>query len=169
MHDTHDDARDSHRAHAVFYPYGSARGDAPPGAAAGPHPGAAEVRDAQGRVGVETYRLERTGGHWLLRSQLFDAPAQLLARVSRERLPVDPLDAAAELLIDLWSLRHAGRLRFIRSLHAGQLGPLRWRRIAARMPGPPALEQALRAEGHAVRTRSGPIGTTEHILLLRRA
>lgn len=155
---------------AAFYPYGSGRDEGPPDPVDERfHPGAAEVEDAQGRTGIETYLLERTGGDWVLRSQLLDAPPRLIARVSRARLPADPLDAAVELLVDLWTLRQPGRLRFVRGLQAGQLGAPRWRRIVARLPVRPALEDALRGEGHAVRTRAGPIGTTEHVLLLRRA
>lgn len=164
QHDTHE------RAQAAFYPYGSARDEGPPAAAAARHhPGTAEVQDAAGRIGLETYVLERTGEHWLLKSRLFDAPERLLARVSGKRLPAGPLDTAAELLVDLWTLRQPGRLRFIRGLHAGELGPLRWRRVLARIPLQTPLEHRLRAEGHTVLTGPGPIGTTEHILPLRRA
>lgn len=163
------DTREGAPAQAAFYPYGTRRDDA---AAAEPtgrcHAGAAQVEDGQGRVGLETYFLERAGPDWVLSSRLFDAPALLLARVSATRLPADPLDAAAELLADLWTLRQPGRLRLLRPLReAGALGPARWRRIATRLPQRPPLENALRAEGHAVRTAPGPIGTTEHILLLR--
>lgn len=155
---------------ATFYPYGSPRNEAPADAVADRfHAGTAEVQDAGGRTGRETYILERTGHGWLLRSQLFDAPPRLLARVSVERLPAHPLDAAAELLIDVWTLRQPGRLRLVRGLHAGELGPRRWRRVLAQIPHRPSLEHALRSEGLAVRTEPGPIGTTEHILLLRRA
>lgn len=166
QHETHDTGQ----AQAAFYPYGASHGDGPPDRAVERfHPGAAQVEDGQGRTGVETYFLERSGTHWLLRAQLFGAPPVLLARVSAARLPPDPLDAAVDLLIDLWTLRLPGRLRFVRGLQTGQLGTLRWRRIASRLPRQRPLEHALRDEGLAVETQAGPIGTTEHILLLRRA
>ncbi len=41
--------------------------------------------------------------------------------------------------------------------------------IEARIPKPAPLEQALRAEGHQVHEVRGPVGTTEHILVLRRS
>ena len=163
QHDTHDPA-----AQAAFYPYGARRDEADPPPAERFHPGAAQVEDGHGHSGLETYFLDRAGSEWRLRSQLFNAPPLLLARVDAARLPDDPLDAAADLLVDLWALRHPGRLRFVRALEAGQLGALRWRRVAARVAAPP-LEHLLRTEGHALTTRPGPIGTTEHILLLRRA
>ena len=154
---------------AAFFPsgLGSLR---PPDPAAGArlHPGAAEVVAGDGRRGVEVYALEREAQHWQLYSALFDESWRLLARVPEEKLPAEPMDAATELLGDLWSLRHAGRLRFVRSLEVGALGPLRWRRIEDRVPQAP-LEQALRAEGFDVREVRGPVGTTEHVLLLRRA
>ena len=157
-------------AQAAFYPYGSIRDEAAADPAAERfHPGAAHVADGQGRSGLETYLLDRAGPYCLLRSQLFDAPPALLARVSAARLPPDPLDAAVELLVDLWTLRNPGRLRFLRGLEAGQLGALRWRRIVDRLPRQRPLEHALRDEGHPVKSGPGPIGTTEHILRLRRA
>jgi hypothetical protein len=171
QHDTQE------RAQATFYPYGSARDDVAPDDAAPDsvarkarsYVGAVEIEDADGRAGLETYFLERHGEHWVLRSQLPEAAPRLLARVSAARLPAEPLDAATELLIDLWTLRQPGRLRFLRALDAGELGPLRWRRVLAGIPQRPPLEHALRSEGLAVTTAPGPIGTTEHILLLRRA
>jgi hypothetical protein len=152
---------------AAFFPYGLAR-DSVPDDAARLLPGAAEVIAGDGRRGVEVYALERDAEHWQLYSQAFDEPWRLLARAHRARLPAEPMDAATELLVDLWSLRHAGRLRFVRGLEVGALGRLRWRDIETRIPQEP-LEQALRAEGYEVRETRGPVGTTEHLLVLRRA
>lgn len=156
---------------AAFFPYGLERPADPAGAAAAlrVHPGAAEVIAGDGRRGVEVYALERDAGHWRLYSALFDESWRLLARVAEARLPAEPMDAASELLVDLWSLRHAGRLRFVRGLEVGALGPVRWRDIETRIPRPAPLEQALRAEGFEVRAVPGPVGTTEHVLLLRPA
>ncbi len=42
-------------------------------------------------------------------------------------------------------------------------------RIEARVPKVESLEETLRGEGHQVREVRGPVGTTEHVLLLRRA
>jgi hypothetical protein len=154
-------------AGAAFFPYGLDRGAAPaPGHL---HPGAAEVVGGDGQRGIEVYALERAAEHWQLYSKAFDQPWRLLARVHHARLAAEPMDAAAELLIDLWSLRQTGRLSFARRLESGELGRLRWRRIEARIPKTAPLEQALRAEGHQVRAVPGPVGTTEHVLLLRRA
>jgi len=151
---------------AAFFPYGLEReSEAPDGV----HPGAAEVVAGDGRRGIEVYALERTAAHWQLHSQAFDGPWRLLARVPHARLPAEPMDAATELLIDLWSLRQTARLAFVRSLEVGALGRLRWRRIETLIPKTAPLEQALRAEGHEVREVRGPVGTTEHVLLLRRA
>lgn len=153
---------------AAFFPYGLERPAEPAGPAAlRVHPGAAEVVAGDGRRGVEVYALERGAGHWQLYSALFDESWRLLARVPEEKLPAEPMDAASELLVDLWSLRHAGRLRFVRGLEVGALGRLRWDRIQTRIPQAP-LEQALRDEGHEVREVPGPVGTREHVLLLRR-
>jgi hypothetical protein len=151
---------------AAFYPYGLPH--APAGAEPF-HPGAAQVVAGDGVEGIESYRLERGPGHWLLYGQSLDAPWRLLARVHASRLPQEPADAAAELLTDLWSLRQPARLRFVRALESGALGRLRWRRIEAAIAKPAPLEQLLRAEGHEVRERRGPVGTTEHVLLLKRA
>jgi hypothetical protein len=151
---------------AAFFPYGLDRAARP--AATRLHPGAAEVAARDGRRGVEIYALERAAGHWHLYSALFDESWRLLARVPEARLPAEPMEAATELLGDLWSLRHGGRLRFVRSLEVGALGRLRWDRIEARVP-PAPLELALRDEGFDVRAVPGPVGTTEHVLLLRRA
>jgi len=152
----------------AFYPYGQDGGAAPP-TAQRVLLGAAEVAAGDGQRGIEVYALERAAEHWLLHSQAFEAPWRLLGRVHHSRLPAEAGEAAAELLGELWSLRHAGRLRFVRSLEFGTLGGPRWRRIEARIPQPALLEQALRAEGHEVREVRGPVGTTEHVLLLRRA
>jgi hypothetical protein len=158
----------SMQGETVFFPYGSTRDDAPAASAEERwHPGAAEVQDGSGATGTETYFLDRAAGHWLLKSRLLDGPERLLARVGEQRLPAEPAGAAVELLTDLWTLRNPTRLRFIRALQAGALGDLRWRRIAAALATAPPLERVLRAEGHAVRTSPGPIGTTEHVLLLR--
>ena len=159
---------------AAFFPYGHEGATRPPPEAEAARllPGAAEVVTGDGRRGVEVYALEHDAGHWRLYSQAFDEPWRLLARAPRARLPAEPMDAATELLVDLWSLRHAGRLRFVRSLEVGALGRLRWRDIETRIPRPEppeSLERALRAEGHEVREVRGPVGTTEHLLLLRRA
>jgi hypothetical protein len=151
---------------AAFFPYGLDRAARP--APTRLHPGAAEVAAADGRRGVEIYALEREAGHWQLYSALFDESWRLLARVPEARLPADPMEAATELLGDLWTLRHGPRLRFVRSLEVGALGRLRWDRIQARLPLAP-LEHALRDEGFEVREVRGPVGTTEHVLLLRRA
>jgi hypothetical protein len=151
---------------AAFFPYGLER-EPLPDEAARLLPGAAEVISGDGRRGVEVYALARDAGHWQLYSQAFDAPWRLLARAPRARLPEEPMDAATELLVDLWSLRHAGRLRFVRGLELGALGRLRWRDIETRIPQPEPLESALRAEGHEVRETRGPVGTTEHLLVLR--
>lgn len=151
---------------AAFFPYGQDRPARPTPARL--HPGAAEVMAGDGRRGVEVYALEREAGHWQLFSALFDEAWRLLARVPETRLPAEPADAAAELIGDLWSLRHGGRLRFVRGLEVGALGRLRWDRIHERIPHA-SLEQALRDEGHEVRAVPGPVGTTEHVLLLRRA
>lgn len=150
---------------AAFHPYGLER----PAPEALLHPGAAEVVAGDGRQGIEAYALSRDADHWQLHSQLFGEPWRLLARAHRARLPAEPIDAAAELLTDLWALRHAGRLRFVRALESGALGRLRWRRIEAAIARPAPLEQLLRAEGHDVRQQPGPVGTTEHVLLLKRA
>ena len=150
----------------AFYPYGQDSGATPPTA----HHvllGAAEVA-AGDRRGIEVYSLDRSAEDWLLLAQAFDEPWRLLGRVHHSRLPPASGDAGAELIGDLWSLRHAGRLRFVRSLELGTLGVARWQQIEERMARP-ALEQALRAEGHEVREVPGPVGTTEHLLLLRRA
>jgi hypothetical protein len=155
------------KGETAFFPYGSTRDDVPAASAEQWHPGAAEVLDGTGTTGTETYFLDRAAGHWLLKSRLFDGPERLLARVSEKRLPAEPAAVAVELLTDLWTLRNPTRLRFIRALQAGALGDLRWRRIAAALATSPPLERVLRAEGHAVRTGAGPIGTTEHVLLLR--
>jgi hypothetical protein len=152
---------------AAFYPYGLDH--AAPAAGEPFHPGAAEVIAGDGARGTEAYRLEREGSHWRLYGQAFDAPWRLLARVHAARLPAEPLDAAAELLTDLWALRQPARLRFVRGLESGALGRLRWRRIEAAIAKPAPLEQLLRAEGHDVREQRGPVGTTEHVLLLKRA
>ena len=152
-----------------FFPYGAERDIAPPVPDALAHAGAAEVTTADGRQGIEAYALERSGDHWQLWSQAFDEPWRLLARVPRAQLPDEPMDAATELLVDLWSLRQTARLAFVRSLEVGALGRLRWRRIETLIPKTAPLEQALRAEGHEVREVRGPVGTTEHVLLLRRA
>jgi len=154
---------------AAFYPYGLEPTPAPAGAGEPFHPGAAEIAVGDGARGLESYRLERQGTHWLLYGQAFDAPWRLLARVHATRLPAEPADAAAELLVDLWSLRQPARLRFIRALESGALGRLRWRQVEAAIARPAPLEQLLRAEGHEVREQRGPVGTTEHVLLLRRA
>jgi hypothetical protein len=152
---------------AAFYPYGLEHA---PDAASEPfHPGAAEIIAGDGARGIESYRLERATGHWLLYGQAFDAPWRLLARVHPARLPQEPADVAAELLIDLWALRQPARLRFVRGLESGALGRLRWRRVEAAVARPAPLEQLLRAEGLEVRAQRGPVGTTEHVLLLRRA
>jgi hypothetical protein len=151
----------------AFFPYGQEHGPEP--AAVLLHPGAAEVAAGDGRRGIEVYALERTAEHWQLYSQVFDQPWRLLARVSHARLPAEPLEVATELLIDLWSLRQTARLAFVRSLEVGALGRLRWRRIETLIPKTAPLEQALRDEGHEVREVRGPVGTTEHVLLLRRA
>jgi hypothetical protein len=151
----------------AFFPYGQEHAAEP--AAILLHPGAAEVVAGDGRRGIEAYALERTAEHWQLYSQAFDQPWRLLARVPHARLPAEPMDAATELLIDLWSLRQTARLAFVRSLEVGALGRLRWRRIETRIPRTAPLEQALRDEGHEVREVRGPVGTTEHVLLLRRA
>ena len=155
----------------AFYPYGHERAPELPDPAATErlHPGAAEVLAADGRRGIEVYALERDTEHWQLHAQAFDEPWRLVARARRAALPAEPLDAVAELLADLWSLRHAGRLRFVRGLEFGELGRLRWQRIEAAIEQPAPLEQLLRAEGHQVREVSGPVGTTEHVLLLRHA
>ena len=152
----------------AFYPYGQ-DGGAPPPSAQRVLLGAAEVAAGDGRRGIEVYSLERAAEDWLLHSQAFDEPWRLLGRVHHSKVPAGATDAAAELLGDLWTLRHAGRLRFVRSLELGALGGPRWRVIEARIPQPEPLEQALRAEGHEVREVRGPVGTTEHVLLLRRA
>jgi hypothetical protein len=151
---------------AAFYPYGLEH--APAGAEPF-HPGAARIVAGDGGEEIESYRLERGPEHWLLYGQSLDAPWRLLARVHASRLPAEPADAAAELLTDLWSLRQPSRLRFVRGLESGALGRLRWRRIEAAIAKPAPLEQLLRAEGHEVRERRGPVGTTEHVLLLKRA
>jgi len=154
-----------------FHPYGQ-DGVAQPLDAAAPRrllPGAAEIVAGDGRRGIEVYALEFDAGHWQLYSQAFDEPWRLLARVEPARLPAEPLDAAGELLADLWSLRHPGRLGFVRGLEFGELGRLRWQRIEAAIAQPAPLEQLLRAEGHKVREVRGPVGTTEHVLLLRSA
>ena len=154
-----------------FHPYGQ-DGVAQPLDAAAPRrllPGAAEVVAGDGRRGLELYALELDANHWQLYSQAFDEPWRLLARVGQDRVPAEPLDAAGELLTDLWSLRHPGRLRFVRGLELGELGHLRWQRIEAAIAQPELLEQLLRAEGHQVRDQRGPVGTTEHVLLLRSA
>jgi hypothetical protein len=155
----------------TFYPYGHERAPELPEPAATErlHPGGAEVGGPDGRRGVEVYALERDADHWQLYAQAFDEPWRLVARALCAGLPEDPLDAVTELLVDLWSLRQAGRLRLVRGLEFGQLGRLRWRRIEAALLQPAPLEQALRAEGHEVRDVRGPVGTTEHVLLLRRA
>lgn len=154
---------------AAFFPYGLNRDLRPPDAdSVRPHPGAAEIVAADGRRGIEVYALEREGEHWQLHSQMFDEPWRLLARVHQARLPAEPMDAAAELLGDLWSLRRTGRLRFVRSLEVGSLGAPRWRRIEARIPQTAPLEQALRSEGFEVRDVPGPVGTTEHMIVFRR-
>lgn len=151
----------------AFFPYGHEHG--PEAAAVLLHPGAAEVTTGDGRHGIEAYAIERNGEHWQLYSQTFDEPWRLLARVPRTQLPAEPMDAAAELLTDLWSLRQTARLAFVRGLEVGALGRLRWRRIETRIPKTAPLEQTLRSEGHEVREVRGPVGTTEHVLLLRRA
>jgi hypothetical protein len=154
-----------------FHPYGQ-DGLAQPLDEAAPVrllPGAAEVVAGDSRRGIEVYAFEREAGHWRLFSQAFDEPWRLLARIHEDRLPAEPLDAAADVLTDLWSLRHAGRLRFVRGLEFGALGRLHWQRIEAAATPPAPLEQALRAEGFEVRAIPGPVGTTEHVLLLRRA
>ena len=153
---------------AAFYPYGLEQ--AAPAAGDEPfHPGAAEFIAGDGSRGIEAYRLTREGDHWRLCGQALEGPWRLLARAHASRLPAEPADAAAELLIDLWSLRQPARLRFVRGLESGALGRLRWRRIEAAIARPAPLEQRLRAEGHDVRERRGPVGTTEHVLLLKRA
>ena len=152
---------------AAFYPYGLEQ--AAPAAGEPFHPGAAEFVAGDGARGIEAYRLAREGDQWHLSGQALDAPWRLLARVHASRLPPEPADAAAELLTDLWSLRQPARLRFVRGLESGALGRLRWRRIEAAIARPAPLEQLLRAEGHEVRERRGPVGTTEHVLLLKRA
>ena len=154
---------------AAFYPYGLEPPPATADAAEPFHPGAAENVAGNGVHGIESYRLARDGAHWLLHGQALDAPWRLLARAHAARLPAEPADAAAELLIDLWSLRQPARLRFVRGLESGALGHLRWQRIAAAIARPAPLEQLLRAEGHDVRAQRGPVGTTEHVLLLKRA
>lgn len=154
---------------AAFFPYGLDRAGLPDAAErVRVHPGAAEVVTGDGRRGVEVYALERDADHWLLYSQTFDDPWRLLAKVHHGRLPSEPMDAATELLGDLWSLRQTARLRFARSLEFGKLGTARWQRIEARVPHAP-LEQALRDEGFEVREVRGPVGTTEHMVLFRRA
>ena len=155
----------------AIYPYGQ-DGVAQPLDAAAPRrllPGAAEVVAGDGRRGLELYALGLDAGQWQLFSQAFDEPWRLLARAAQARLPAEPLEAATELLTDLWSLRHAGRLRFVRGLEFGELGRLRWQRISDVIAQPAPLEQLLRAEGHQVREVRGPVGTTEHVLLLRSA
>lgn len=154
---------------AAFYPYGLELAPAVVGAAEPFHPGAAEIVTGDGTTGIESYRVARDGAHWLLHGQALDARWRLLARVHAARLPAEVADAASELLIDLWSLRQPARLRFVRGLESGALGRLRWRRIAAAIARPAPLEQLLRAEGHEVREQRGPVGTTEHVLLLKRA
>lgn len=153
---------------AAFYPYGLEH-PAAAGAAEPFHPGAAEFVAGDGTRGIEAYRLVRDGAHWQLAGQALDAPWRLLARAHASRLPAEPADAAAELLVDLWSLRQPARLRFVRGLESGALGRLRWRRVEAAIARPAPLEQRLRAEGHDVREQRGPVGTTEHVLLLKRA
>jgi hypothetical protein len=154
----------------AFYPYGQDGGPAPPAAPAAPRLplGAAEVAAGDGRHGIEVYALERAAEDWLLHAQAFDQPWRLLGRVHHSRLPAEAAEAATELLGDLWTLRHAGRLRFVRSLDLGALGAPRWQRIEARVPRAP-LEHALRDEGFEVREVRGPVGTTEHMVVLRRA
>ncbi|MGQ0585786.1 MAG: hypothetical protein ACT4PK_01090 [Gammaproteobacteria bacterium] len=152
----------------AFYPYGQEQAVPSPQAAARLHPGAAEVVDGDGRRGIEVYRLERTAEHWRLSSNAFDESWRLLARVHHTRLPAEPVEAATELLVDLWTLRQSDRLRFVRGLEVGALGKLRWQRIEEELARPAPLEDALRAEGLEVRTVPGPVGTTEHVLLFRR-
>ena len=152
----------------AFYPYGQDGGSAPPAATRLPL-GAAEIAAGDGRHGIEVYALERAAEDWLLHAQAFDEPWRLLGRVHHSRLPAEAAEAATELLGDLWTLRYAGRLRFVRSLDLGTLGAPRWQRIEARIPKVESLEETLRSEGHQVREVRGPVGTTEHVLLLRRA
>jgi hypothetical protein len=154
---------------AAFFPWGLDQPAETAAATARLLPGGAEIVAGDGRRGTEVYALERAAEHWQLRGQAFDGPWRLLARAHHAGLAAEPMDAAAELLIDLWALRHPGRLRFVRGLELGALGRLRWRRIEAAIAQPAPLEQLLRAEGHQVRDVRGPVGTTEHVLLLRQA
>jgi hypothetical protein len=152
----------------AFYPYGQEGGSAPPASPRLPL-GAAEIAAGDGRQGIEVYALERAAEDWLLHAQAFDEPWRLLGRVHHSRLPADAAEVATELLSDLWTLRHAGRLRFVRGLEFGALGAPRWQRIEARIPQPAPLEQALRAEGHDVHEIRGPVGTVEHVLRFKRS
>jgi len=147
----------------TFYPYGCAAGapDAP-GARLELELGAAAITDRD-RSGLEHYSLYRSGEDWLLCSRSFDGPLQLLARSPVSRLPASALDAAEELLLELWSLRLPSRRRFERMRQCGKLGRARWQRVAAQLR--PMLEDRLRAEGHTVRRVTGPMGTEEHLLL----
>jgi hypothetical protein len=154
----------------AFYPYGLEQAAAP-GVAAPVrlHPGAAEVLAGDGRRGIEVYRIERTAEHWRLSSNAFDESWRLLAQVHHLQLPPEPIEAATELLVDLWTLRQSDRLRFVRSLEVGALGQLRWRRIEDEVARPAPLEQTLRAEGHDVHEIRGPVGTVEHVLRFKRS
>ena len=126
--------------------------------------GTACVRET-GQLRREAYVLEKAGPYWQLLSRLDAGDCCLLGRVPASQLPASTPQAGAAILCMLWEHRQPARMQWLEWLGGGLLGddplPIRTKRTSC------YLARRLRAEGHTVLQVRGPMGTDEHLLVLK--